>query len=224
MRYKAQVGASLFAVTILAAGISSAHADVNPATDEPSAGVVELSADDFVFAPDGSVVEGDFQELTATVYEPNPEAPTGPSVRSCPEVNDPAKVTYTGSPHFVVDSEEPFSSWLSPNQTATYTTESAHEISAEVELGTEAEVSGVVAKAKETLKIKAGAKISVKRALQVSDSNKTNKAYRVRLGSMGWKITRTKEWIAAPCTPKKKVTYKVNAPQVGDITLGRFNS
>jgi hypothetical protein len=170
-------------------------------------------------------VEGDFQELTATVYEPNPEAPAGGrSARSCPEVNDPAKVTYKGSPHFVVDSGEPFSSWLSPNQTATYTTESAHEISAEVELGTEAEVSGVVAKAKESLKIKAGAKVSVKRALQVSDTNRTNKAYRVRLGSMGWKITRTKEWIAAPCTPKKQVTYKVNAPQVGDISLGRFNS
>ncbi len=223
MRYKAKLAAPLFTLAIIAAGIPAVQASANPAADEISA-VIDLSSDGLVFDSDGSVVEGDAPTVTEEWFEPNPDAPAGDVfMMACPEVNDPAKVTLKGTPKFVIDEAEPFSSWLQPGQSAKYSTETAHEIGADVEVGGESEVGAVIAKAKVSLKIKIAEKNSVKRNLEVADKNDTKKAYRVRLGSMGWKVTRTKSWIAPPCTAKKQITYVVNAPQPGDISLGRFN-
>ncbi len=122
---------------------------------------------------------------------------------ACPEVNNPAKVTFKGTPKFVIDEAEPFSSWLLPRQSASYSTESAHEIGADIEVGGETELSGAVAKAKVSLKIKIAEKNSVKRNFTVSDKNDSKKAYRVRLAAWAGRLRglilqrHSAEWVTA---------------------------
>ncbi len=109
-----------------------------------------------------------------------------------------------GTPKFVIDEAEPFSSWLLPRQSASYSTESAHEIGADIEVGGETELSGAVAKAKVSLKIKIAEKNSVKRNFTVSDKNDSKKAYRVRLAAWAGRLRGLRVGLLRRARPRRR--------------------
>jgi hypothetical protein len=177
-----------------------------------------------VYDDSGAVIEGDreFSEVAEDATAPTDPDPV--STMACPEVKNPATYTDTKERAFITDKGEPFSSWLKPNQTAEYTTEKQHEIGASVTVGVSAEAGAFLLHAASKLDITVSYKFTVKKNIKVTDTNRSNKDYRVRLGNQGWRIKQIKHWVAPPCNPKSQVTWDVTAPEPGDISLGRFNS
>lgn len=206
------------------------------------------ASSDIVYDEDGNVIAGDAESVSieweGSGVEPTPTAPptadpelddpvpikpiktSGPpmTVNACPEVNDKPRVVLTKSRKFIIDKDDPWSTWLLPGQTVDYTTESSHEFSVSVTVGVSAEAGAFVAKAASKLDIQVGYKYTAKSGRKLSDTNSTKKGYRVRLGNQGFRLVETKTWFVPPCTKKTKVTWDVIAPEKGDLSFGRFDS
>jgi hypothetical protein len=180
---------------------------------------------DLVFDEHGNVIEGDDESVTIEWQGPlEPVDVPEDTLRACPEVNDPPTYKLTKSRRFIVDKKNPFSSWLLPGQTVTYTTESAHEFGVSITVGTSAEAGAFLAKASAKLDIQAGYKYTAKAGRTISDRNSTSEAYRARLGNLGYRIIETKTYVAPPCKVKTVTTHDMVAPEVGDLSFGRFKS
>ncbi|GAA2529899.1 hypothetical protein [Pilimelia columellifera] len=169
----------------------------------------------------GDVVDGEELEFTF-VGEPT-EAEDVTSAMKCPEVDDPPVYSVKSKPHFIKDTSDPMSTWLEPGQSVSWTMESEHTFKLGVEVGAEAEAGVVLAKAKTSLKISAGYEYKSKTGRKVTDKNTGKKGYRAVLGNKGYRITYTKTDIVPPCKVKK-TTGRIAAPQVGDLSIGRFNN
>lgn len=212
------------AAFVVLAGLASAPSAF--ATEEAAAPrAAKAAAQPLVFDSNGDVVAGDAEVSSVTLEDEwKPGEKPEISTFACEETKNKPKRVLTKARHFLIDKKEPFSSWLQPGQSASYTVSKQHDIGVEVTVGVAAEAGAFLAKASSSLDITVSASMSVSKGWSVSDTNSTNRAYRVRMGNQGWKIIETREWWVAPCNLKKEVIYSANAPEPGDITLGRFNS
>jgi hypothetical protein len=202
---------------------------------------------DVIFDDDGNVVEGDDESVTvpwegvdSSAPDDDPAGEQTPddlpvvkppksddppvTVQSCPEVNDKPTYKLTKSRKFITDKEDPWSTWLLPDQTVSYTTESSHEFGVTVTVGVSAEAGAFLVKAASKLDVAVSYKYTSKKGRTISDTNKTKKGYRVRLGNQGFRVVEKKTWIVPPCKVKTKVTWDLIAPEKGDLSFGRFKS
>jgi hypothetical protein len=178
-----------------------------------------------VYDDEGNIIEGDDGYKSVTEWGHLSEAPPQDKIGpfACAEVRNPPKYTYSKTNKFIIDKVNPESSWVEPNQTAEWTTEASHEFNVNVTVGAEAEAGAVFLKASAKLDIQVGYTYASKSGRRLSDTNNTKKGYRVRVGNKGYAIKETKTWVISPCKTMKKVTWYGVAPQLGDLSLGRFN-
>ncbi|UQU65789.1 hypothetical protein COUCH_05575 [Couchioplanes caeruleus] len=202
---------------LMAAGSAAAAPGDTPALAQSATIVLN---DGTVLDSTGSITfsfEGEAEPATAA------DSDGGFHTMSCPEVNDKPTYTVKGTPYFLEDKDEPKSTWLLPRQTVSWAVTGSHTFTWEIGAGAEAEAGAILAKAKVKVDTKISNSWTWSGTQTVTDTNSTSKAYRAVLGQVGWKLTTVKEWIAAPCTPKKK-TIVIKAPRKGDMSIGRQKS
>ncbi|GAA2510036.1 hypothetical protein [Pilimelia columellifera] len=209
---------AMFGISILvASGVAAAPAAAVAPGDH---GAVEAP----LFDEDGNVIEGDAQETEVEwTGDPVPPIDTNGTF-ACPEVNNPPRYKLKKSVKFIIAKTDPFSSFLQPGQTAKYTTTKSNEFQAQVTVGVSAEAGAFLAKAAAKLDIQVSNKWVAGTGREVSDTNKTKKAYRVRLGNAGYRVIETMTKIVPPCKAVTRTTWDVVAPDPGDLTLGRFKN
>ncbi|MFF3413044.1 hypothetical protein ACFYW8_44490 [Streptomyces sp. NPDC002742] len=197
-------------VLLATVGASAASAD-----DEP------VSVDGIVLDSGETVGIGDEIEFSFGGEKPDVDASGVPA--ACPEVNDPPKYKVKGTPLFMPDRGNPKSTWLLPRQSVNWAITGSHTFTWDIGGSYEAEAKWILGKAKVTVDTKISNAWTWTGSQTVTDTNTTNNGYRAVLGQVGWKLTTTKTWIAAPCKAKTK-TIVIKAPRRGDISIGRQNS
>jgi len=196
------------------------------AVGKPTPIITPVSRDDMpIFDDNGDVVDGDDEASEVTIDAPtgsHGKPPAGDGNVFCPEVNDKPTVKLTKVRKFIIDTEDPKSSWLERGNGIEFTTTHTHDIGGSVTVGAEAEAGAFLAKAKAKLDITVSYSYNVSNGIKVSAFNANKPPYRVRLGNMGWRIRETKYYVVPPCKPTKKVSYEIIAPEPGDISFGKF--
>jgi hypothetical protein len=223
---------SLGIISLLLVGIAG-RAEASPAPPAEAAAVAadepDPLYDDFqtptITLDDGTVIgPGDEVDMTFSEESTGSDRDIPPgTVSYCAEVKDPPTYTVKGVAAFLPDTGHPQSTWLLPRQSVSWNVTSNHTFTWHISGGTEAEAGAIIAKAK--VKVDAGIANSWtwSGSQTVSDTNSTNSSYRAVLGTVGWKLTSVKTWVAAPCKVMKK-TIVVLTPRKGDMSIGRQNS
>jgi hypothetical protein len=195
-------------------------------TSAQAAGADDVPDDSYdgvsITLDDGSVIGPD-DAIDFTFEGDKPVDPTGPSPAVCPEVHNKPVYTVKGTPNFIADKSHPQSTWLLPRQSVSWQVSGSHTFTADVTVGAESDLGAIIAKAKLKIDVKIGNSWTWTGSQTVSDTNSTSKSYRAVLGSVGWKLTTVKTWVAAPCTPKK-MNEVVLAPRQGDMSIGRSST
>jgi hypothetical protein len=211
------------AVALLVTGaLLSVQATAHAATPAPDDSPV-LAPDTQIVLNDGTVIGPD-ETITFTFQGDKPEDDGNVHAQSCPEVNDRPTYTVTGKLHFIADKSHPQSSWLEPRQSVDWAVSGSHTFTWDVKAGFEVEAGAILAKAKIKVDVGISNSWTWNATMTVHDVNNTKKGYRAVLGQVGWALNGTKTWFVPPCTLKTQKDIKFNAPQKGDMSIGRQNS